>query len=1388
MRRHSVRVMAHAALDPPWLRVSRPLTGLLTGALLAAGLVAGNTQLAVAGWEPLIAETFTGTTTASTLWSLPGTPDDSANPSNAVCLTGGGNTAQAPIPGCGSAVSPGALELTAAGNDQEGGVAYSLSVPTIDGVDAAFDTYQFGGDGADGISFFLAAANPADPTPPSAIGAPGGALGYSATKAGSYESGALNGMTDAYLAVGLDSWGNFPNTDYEGSGCTDKSWQKAATEVSNVTVRGPGSGTTGYCAIVSTLTSTAGPRVSLRSNTGSNGSLPSPIPVEIVINTTGSAVTPQGDSSASVPAGDFAVIFTPYGGSQTVLEASLPNAASYLPAGWTNGNGIPYQLTFGWVASTGADNDYHEVTNLTADTISGLPPKLGAAVSDNASGAPPHDSAMDYDITVSNASGVGDENATITATDTLPAGETVVSSGVGGTGWSCSTSGRTVTCTDPGPLDSGSSLPEITIPVEVTAAGGSELTNSVTVSSEDGDPGSASDTVTVAQVATSITASANPTSTTHGNTVQLSASGLPSDATGSVKFTSGGATLCTGTVGSGGASCSTAVLAAGTYPVTATYSGDASYVGSTASTSFSIAQAETSFTASANPSSTTYGNTVQLEASGLPSDATGTITFTAGGSTLCTTGVLSSGSASCTTGVLQADTYGVTGSYGGDINYLASTATTSFTVTRAATSLTASATPTGASAGNSILLAASGLPSGATGDVTFTAGGSTLCTTGALSSGSASCTADDPAPGSYAVTATYSGDTDHQGSTASTSFVITPDPVLDLSTSGTPAGAAAGTSYSLTLSPSLGASPASPAYHNPVLTVTLPPGETFAAAPSPSGWSCGLSGGDTVLTCTSSLAPITAGTSLTAVTATVDIASSARGALVTGVSLADSADGATPAGLAASVNATAPPVLGLVAVSPTGVSAGSSYALTLAPSLGASGGPAYNDPTLTATLPSDETFATAPVVTGWSCSVSSGGTVLTCTSSAAPIAAGTSLASVTAIVDVSASATGTSTVTASLTDATDLAAAADASASVGVTAPPALGVATWGTPAGAAAGTSYSLTLGPSLGGSPAGPAYHNPILFAILPPGETFGAAPSATGWSCALSVSDSVLTCTSTLAPIAAGTTLPGVTTTVDISSTALGTLQTTAALADGADAATTASAIASVDVTAIPVLDLSTSGTPPITSAGSTYTLSVSVALSPSGGPAYNEPTLTLVLPAGETFAAPTGVAGWSCSLSDGDTTLRCVRTAATPLAPGASLISLSVQVEVSSTASGELTSTVSAGDSLDRAPLAVADATTTVPVETPATGAPPGTPFPWALGALLTLAGLLLVAFEVRRRPARLRADRVQSDRSATGTPARTPHPWGLGALLVAAGLLLVACEARRRLAPSRADRA
>ncbi|MGD1053834.1 MAG: Ig-like domain-containing protein, partial [Candidatus Dormibacteria bacterium] len=213
-----------------------------------------------------------------------------------------------------------------------------------------------------------------------------------------------------------------------------------------------------------------------------------------------------------------------------------------------------------------------------------------------------------------------------------------------------------------------------------------------TIEDQAASPATAAVTITVTQVATSFTASADPATTTYGSTVQLMASGLPANATGAVTFTSGGSTLCTsGQLSSGAASCTTAVLVPGTHDVTATYAGDTGYLGSTASTSFTIGRASTSFTASADPSSASYGSTIQLTASGLPSGATGTVTFTSGGSTLCTSGELSSGSASCTTGVLTAASYPVTATYAGDTNYLGSTASTGFSIGRASTSFTASA-------------------------------------------------------------------------------------------------------------------------------------------------------------------------------------------------------------------------------------------------------------------------------------------------------------------------------------------------------------------------------------------------------------------------------------------------------------------------------------------------------------------------------------------------------------------------------------------------------------------------------------------------------------------------------------------------------------------------
>ncbi len=612
--------------------LQRPLIGTLVAGLAAAALLGTDPLPALAAGTMLVNEAFTGSTTSSPHWVLPSAPSGT----NSACLTAGTSSSQTPVPGCGlsspDAGGSGALRFTTATTNLEGGVAYTLAVPTSYGVDATFDSYQYGGNGADGIGFFLAAANPSDPKAPTSIGQPGGALGYS-VRTGS------PGLTYGYLGVGIDVYGNYANTTYEGSGCTDPGWGKATTFPNNVSVRGPGNGTVGYCM----LASTAGSGSTANSHSwtlegGPSGTRSSSeVPVEVVINPSSSAVTSA--SGLSVPADSFEVAFTPLNNSnnQVVVTGSLPTTSNggipsgLYPAGYVDPTtGIPYQLTFGWVASTGGSTDIHEVNNVEAGTLSGTPPQLGASVSDNASQAPMHGSTMDYDVTVSNASGAVTEGDTVTLTDTVPAGETPLSAGLGGSGWTCSISGQTVTCTESSPLAAGSSYPVLTIPVTVTASGGTVIADTVAVSSDDASSGSGTDTVTVAKIPTSMTASAAPSTTTYGTSVSLSATGLPSAATGTVTFISGATTLCSQAVSSGSASCATGSLPVGAYPVTATYSGDSNYLSATASTSFAVNQAATSFTASASPSPTTYGTSVTLSATGLPSAATGTVTFTSG--------------------------------------------------------------------------------------------------------------------------------------------------------------------------------------------------------------------------------------------------------------------------------------------------------------------------------------------------------------------------------------------------------------------------------------------------------------------------------------------------------------------------------------------------------------------------------------------------------------------------------------------------------------------------------------------------------------------------------------------------------------------------------------
>jgi len=98
-----------------------------------------------------------------------------------------------------------------------------------------------------------------------------------------------------------------------------------------------------------------------------------------------------------------------------------------------------------------------------------------------------------YNVTVSNAAGAGSTSSTVTVTETLPAGMTLVS--MAGSGWSCPTGGNT--CARSDVLAAGTSYPAITVTVNVASNATSPQVNSVTVSGGGSAGASATDSTVI---------------------------------------------------------------------------------------------------------------------------------------------------------------------------------------------------------------------------------------------------------------------------------------------------------------------------------------------------------------------------------------------------------------------------------------------------------------------------------------------------------------------------------------------------------------------------------------------------------------------------------------------------------------------------------------------------------------------------------------------------------------------------------------------------------------------------------------------------------------------------------------------------------------------------
>ncbi|MDB6089134.1 MAG: putative type-4 fimbrial biosis protein precursor [Gammaproteobacteria bacterium] len=115
----------------------------------------------------------------------------------------------------------GALRFTngyPGGYHQNGAIVSNVPFPTGQGVQITFKTVTYrgdhggaGGDGADGISFYLM-----DGSQPAGIGAWGGSLGYSCSN----NNAPYNGLIGGYIGLGVDEYGNFLNGSSLVSGYT----------------------------------------------------------------------------------------------------------------------------------------------------------------------------------------------------------------------------------------------------------------------------------------------------------------------------------------------------------------------------------------------------------------------------------------------------------------------------------------------------------------------------------------------------------------------------------------------------------------------------------------------------------------------------------------------------------------------------------------------------------------------------------------------------------------------------------------------------------------------------------------------------------------------------------------------------------------------------------------------------------------------------------------------------------------------------------------------------------------------------------------------------------------------------------------------------------------
>ena len=165
------------------------------------------------------------------------------------------------------------------------------------------------------------------------------------------------------------------------------------------------------------------------------------------------------------------------GGGGVIFVSAAP--ASMSISGGANGTtlspGVAYGATSGANGTTSTSARLGQVTGIQSSALCVPDMTLGKSHV----GIFTRGSAASYTIPVSNVSPYGATTGLVTINDTLPFG--ISPSNASGTGWTCSVSAQTASCTRSDALAAGSSYPSITLNALVSQSAPATLTNTATV-------------------------------------------------------------------------------------------------------------------------------------------------------------------------------------------------------------------------------------------------------------------------------------------------------------------------------------------------------------------------------------------------------------------------------------------------------------------------------------------------------------------------------------------------------------------------------------------------------------------------------------------------------------------------------------------------------------------------------------------------------------------------------------------------------------------------------------------------------------------------------------------------------------------------------------------